>query len=121
MAEQSGANPFGPLAAQWVETWRTMATAAAGMSENWSNSMLPFIMKRAAESGFGAGAGNDLADAIERMARGPRLADVLDFDRKLANMAAAWSELQSKLAAYQVVASRPWMRAAQLYNATKRQ
>ena len=113
MAEEGAANPFGPLATQWMETWRAMAGAAAGMSENWSNSMLPFIMKRAAESGFGAAAGNDLAEAIERVAGGPRLADVVDFDRKLANMAAAWSELQSKLAAYQVVASRPWMRAAQ--------
>jgi hypothetical protein len=121
MAEEGGANPFGPMAAQWMETWRTMATAAAGVSENWSNSMLPFIMKRAAETGFGATAGNDLAEAIERMAGGPRLADVVDFDRKLANMAAAWSELQSKLAAYQVVASRPWMRAAQQYNEKKPQ
>jgi len=83
--------------------------------------MLPFIMKRAAESGFGAAAGNDLAEAIERMAGGPRLADALDFDRKLANMAAAWSELQSKLAGYQVVASRPCMRAAQQYNEKKPQ
>ena len=116
MAEDnSGANPFGPLAAQWMESWRAMAGAAAGISENWSSSMLPFIMKRAAESGFGVGPGNDLAEAIERMAKGPRLADVLDFDRKLANMTAAWGELQSKLAAYQLVASRPWMRTAQQY------
>jgi hypothetical protein len=121
MAEEGGANPFGPLAAQWMDTWRAMAGAAAGVSENWSNSMLPFIMKRAAETGFGATPGNDLAEAIERMAGGPRLADVVDFDRKLANMAAAWSELQSKLAAYQVVASRPWMRAAQQYNEKKPQ
>jgi len=119
MAEEGGANPFGPLAAQWMDSWRAMAGAAAGISENWSNSMLPFIIKRAAERGFGAAAGNDLAEAIERMAGGPRLADVVDFDRKLANMAAAWSELQSKLAAYQVVASRPWMRAAQHYNEKK--
>lgn len=113
--EKSGANPFGSLAAQWMDSWRAMAGAAAGVSENWSSSMLPFIMKRAAESGFGVGPGNDLAEAIERMAKGPRLADVLDFDRKLANMTAAWGELQSKLAAYQLVASKPWMRAAQQY------
>lgn len=121
MAEQGEANPFGPLAAQWMESWRAMAGAAADASGSWSNSMLPFIVKRAAESGFGAAAGNDLAEAIERMAKGPRLADVLDFDRKLATMASAWSELQSKLAAYQVVASRPWMRAAQQYNEKKQQ
>ena len=112
MAEEGHANPFGAIAAQWMESWRAMASAAVGTSETWSNSMLPFIMKRAAESGFGTAAGSDLAEAIERMAKGPRLADVLDFDRKLASMAAAWSELQSTLAAYHVVASRPWTRAA---------
>lgn len=114
MGEDSQANPFGPIAAQWMDSWRAMAGATAGISETWSNSMLAFIMKRAAESGVGAG--NELADAIERMAKGPRLADVLDFDRKLAGMAAAWGELQSKLAAYHVVASRPWVRAAEQYS-----
>jgi polyhydroxyalkanoate synthesis regulator phasin len=116
MAEEGHANPFGPIAAQWMESWRAMASTGAGTSETWSNSMLPFIMKRAAESGFGTSAGNDLAEAIERMAKGPRLADVLDFDRKLAGAAAAWTELQNKLAAYHVVASRPWMRAAEQFN-----
>ncbi|MBR0713402.1 poly(R)-hydroxyalkanoic acid synthase subunit PhaE [Bradyrhizobium liaoningense] len=116
MAEESQPNPFGPLAAQWMESWRAMA-GASDISETWSNSMLPFIMKRAAERGFGMSAGNDLAEAIERMAKGPRLADVLDFDRKLASVAAAWSELQSKLAAYHVVASKPWMRAAEQFSA----
>ena len=117
MAEEGHANPFGAIAAQWMESWRAMASAAVGTSETWSNSMLPFIMKRAAESGFGTAAGSDLAEAIERMAKGPRLADVLDFDRKLAGMAAAWSELQSTLAAYHVVASRPWTRAAEQISA----
>lgn len=116
MAEESQVNPFGAVAAQWMDSWRAMAGAAAGFSENWSNSMLPFIMKRAAEGGFSMGAGNDLSEAIERMAKGPRLADVLDFDRKLANMTAAWGELQSKLAAYHVVASRPWVRAVEQYS-----
>src|SRR4051794_10652901 len=121
MAEQNPANPFGPFAAQWMEAWRAMAGAGAGISQDWSNSMLPFIIKRAAESGFGRTAGNDLGEAIERMAKGPRLADVLDFDRKLASMAAAWNELQSRLAAYQVVAARPWARAAEQYGARRPQ
>ncbi|MBO4228542.1 poly(R)-hydroxyalkanoic acid synthase subunit PhaE [Bradyrhizobium neotropicale] len=94
-----------------------MVGATAGISENWSTSMLPLIMKRAAENGFGIG----LAEAIERMANGPRVADVLDLARKLPHLTAAWSELQSRLAVYQVVASRPWMRAAQQYNARKPQ
>jgi polyhydroxyalkanoate synthase subunit PhaE len=113
MAEESPANPLGSIAAQWTESWRLMAGAATGVNENWSSSMLPFIIKRAAECGFGMAAGNGLAEAIERMAKGPRLADVVDFDRKLAGMMAAWSDWQSKLAAYHVVASKPWMRAVE--------
>jgi hypothetical protein len=38
-----------------MESWRAVIGAGAELSENWSNSMLPFIMKRAAESGFGMG------------------------------------------------------------------
>lgn len=117
MAEESPANPFGPIAAQWMESWRAMVGAGKETDSAWSNSMLPFIMKRATESGFGMSAGNDLAEAIERMAKGPRLADVLDFDRKLALLTMAWNELQSKLAAYHVVASKPWMRAAEQFGA----
>jgi polyhydroxyalkanoate synthase subunit PhaE len=115
MADERPANPFGSVATQWMEAWRAAIASGVEISENWSNSMLPFIVKRAAERGFGMGAGNDLADAIERMAKGPRLADVVDFDRKLAGAAAAWSDLQAKLAAYQLVASRPWLHAAEQY------
>jgi poly[(R)-3-hydroxyalkanoate] polymerase subunit PhaE len=126
MGENSQNDPFGagrwrPAVAQWMEMWRAAASAAAQSSANWSNSMLPFIMKRAAESAFGMTAGNDLAEAIERMAKGPHLADVMDFDRKLATLASAWSELQGRLAAYHLIASRPWMRAAEQYNAAKPQ
>ncbi|WP_439400129.1 poly(R)-hydroxyalkanoic acid synthase subunit PhaE (plasmid) [Bradyrhizobium sp. PMVTL-01] len=114
MAEKGQTDPFGSMASQWLESWRAMAGSAASVGETWSNSMLPFIMKRAAESVLGM-TGNDLAEAIERMAKGPRLADVLDFDRKLASLTAAWNELQGKLAAYQVIAAKPWVRAAEQF------
>src|SRR5260370_42361659 len=82
------------------------------MGETWSKSVLPFVLARAAESR--SGAGNELADAIERMAQGPRLADVMDFDRKLLSAFSAWREMQRKLVAYNVIVSRPWMRAAEM-------
>lgn len=99
---------------QWGEFWKSMAGASGQMSEAWSKSILPFIMTRAAENR--SSAGNELGDAIERLAQGPRLADVVDFDRKLLGVFAAWSEMQRKLAAYNMVASRPWMRVAEQYN-----
>ena len=101
------------ILAQWAQAWRSMAGVSNDMGEAWSKSMLPFILARATESKSGMGAGNELADAIERMTQGPRLADVVDFDRKLLSTFSAWSEMQNKLAAYNAVASRPWMKAAE--------
>jgi polyhydroxyalkanoate synthase subunit PhaE len=114
----SDENKPADLLAQWTETWRSMAGDSSAMSEAWSKSVLPFILARATESKSGMGAGNELADAIERMAQGPRLADVVDFDRKLLSTFSAWTEMQKKLAAYNAVASRPWMKAAEKYQST---
>ena len=118
--EGKPADPLTQTMAQWTEFWRSMAgqfgqPGAVWSSEAWSKSMLPFIMARATENR--SGAGNELGDAIERLAQGPRLADVVDFDRKLLGVFTAWRELQSKLAAYNVIAARPWVRAAEQYNA----
>jgi hypothetical protein len=114
----SDENKPADLLAQWTETWRSMAGASSDMGEAWSKSVLPFILARATESKSGMGAGNELADAIERMTQGPRLADVVDFDRKLLGTFSAWTEMQKKLAAYNAVASRPWMKAAEKYQST---
>lgn len=105
------------ILAQWTDAWRSMTGVSSEMGQAWQKSMLPFILARATESKSGMGAGNELADAIERMTQGPRLADVLDFDRKLMSTFQAWSEMQKKLMAYNAVASQPWMRAAEKYQA----
>jgi hypothetical protein len=106
------------LLGQWTEMWRSMTRASSDIGEAWSKSVLPFILARVTESKSGMGAGNELADAIERMTQGPRLADVVDFDRKLLSTFSAWIEMQKKLAAYNAVASRPWMKAAEKYQST---
>jgi polyhydroxyalkanoate synthase subunit PhaE len=106
------------LLAQWTETWRSMAGASSDIGEAWSKSVLPFILARATEGKSGMGAGNELADAIERMTQGPRLADVVDFDRKLLSTYSAWTEMQKKLATYNAVASGPWIKAAEKYQST---
>lgn len=114
MSEESKPN----ILAQWTEAWRSMAGASSDMGEAWSKSVLPFILARASEGRSGMGAGNELADAIERMTQGPRLADVVDFDRRLLSTFSAWTEMQKKLAAYNAIASRPWMKAAEKYQST---
>jgi len=117
MAEEpkSSADALADTLAQWTEQWRKIAEVSVGAGEAWSNSMLPFIMTRAAEKRTGLG--DELSDAIERMAQGPKLADVWDIDRKLMASFLAWTKMRQQLAAYNANASRPWMRAMERHRA----
>jgi hypothetical protein len=56
----------------------------------------------------GLSAGNEMSEAIEKMAQGPRLADVWDIDRKMALVFGAWMEMRQKLTAYNAVTAAPW-------------
>ena len=114
MEESKSTDAIADAMAQWSENWRKVADFSTDLGEAWSKSVLPFIVARAAEkrSGFG----DELGDAIERLAQGPKLADVWDIDRKLMNAFVAWSRMRQKLVAYNAVASKPWMRALERYN-----
>jgi polyhydroxyalkanoate synthase subunit PhaE len=115
MAETSkGTDAIADAIAQWSENWRKVADFSADVGEAWSKSMLPFMLTRAAEKP--AGFGDELGEAIERLAQGPKLADVWDIDRKLMNAFVAWSRMRQKMIAYNAVASKPWMRALERYN-----
>lgn len=117
MTENTGdADALADAITQWTDNWKKMTDFSLGMGEAWSNSMLPFIMTRAAEKR--AGLGDELGEAIERMAQGPKLADVWDIDRKLMNAFVAWTKMRQKLAAYNSNAARPWMRALARYRET---
>jgi hypothetical protein len=104
---------------QWARNWQVMADASSEMGETWSKSMLPIILARASEKR--AGLGDELGDAIERLAQGPKLADVWDIDRKFMSALAAWSKMRQRLVAYNANASRPWMRALERYNAARKE
>ena len=112
----SDENKPADLLTQWTETWRSMAGASTELGAAGSKSVLPFILARATESKSGIGAGNELADAIERMAQWPRLADVVTSTASSGHLFRP-TEMQKKLAAYNAVASRPWMKAAEKYQA----
>ena len=77
----SAETPAPACLAQWTEVWRTMAPASTESARRGRNPCCRSCCARRPRSP--AGAGNELSDAIERMAQGPRLADVVDFDRKL--------------------------------------
>lgn len=96
----------------WSEFWRSMADTSARMAGAWSGSIAPFMLERAAEK---AGEVNDLSAAIERMAQGPQLADLWDFDRKIALAFAAWIDMRTKLVSFNAVASAPWNEASRRF------
>ena len=85
-------------ALEWAKLWQTMAESSTRIFEAWSGSMAPFILARLSEKPAGFGDGNELSAAIERMAQGPRLADVWDIDRKMALTFGAWIEMRQRLA-----------------------
>lgn len=99
--------------AQWTEQWQRMVDISVDMGAAWSNSMLPFIMTRAAEKR--SGLGDEMSDAVERLAQGPKLADIWDIDRKLMNAFVAWTKMRQKLTEYNNNAARPWLRALERY------
>jgi polyhydroxyalkanoate synthase subunit PhaE len=63
----------------------------------------------------GFAVGNEMAEAIEKMAQGPRLADVWDIDRKMAFVFGAWMEMRQKLASYNAVTAAPWTEASKRF------
>ena len=100
---------------EWAKLWQTMAESSNRMVEAWSGSMAPFMLARLAEKPAGFGDGNELSAAIERMAQGPRLADVWDIDRKMALAFGAWIEMRQRLASYNAVAAAPWTEASKRF------
>ena len=102
-------------ALEWAKLWQTMAESSNRMFEAWSGSMAPFMLARLSEKPAGFGDGNELSAAIERMAQGPRLADVWDIDRKMALAFGAWIEMRQRLASYNAVASAPWTEASKRF------
>jgi polyhydroxyalkanoate synthase subunit PhaE len=100
---------------EWAKLWQAMAESSNRIIEAWSGSMAPFMLARLAEKPGGFGDGNEISATIERMAQGPRLADVWDIDRKMALAFGAWIEMRQRLASYNAVASAPWSEASKRF------
>jgi poly[(R)-3-hydroxyalkanoate] polymerase subunit PhaE len=113
MSEKTQTGYAAGSAADWSNLWQSMAESSNRIVEAWSGSIAPFMMSRVSEKTTGEV--NDLSAAIERMAQGPQLADVWDFDRKLALAFGAWIELRTRLASYNAVASAPWTEASRQF------
>ena len=102
-------------APQWADLWQSFSESSKQIAEAWSSSMAPFMLARLLEHPGGFAVGNEMSDAIEKMAQGPRLADVWDIDRKMALVFGAWMEMRQKLANYNAVAAAPWTEASKRF------
>jgi polyhydroxyalkanoate synthase subunit PhaE len=107
--------PSADPTAQWAEMWQTFTQSSKQMADAWSGSMGPFMLGRLMEKPAGFTAGNEMSEAIEKMAQGPRLADVWDIDRKMALVFGAWMEMRQKLSVYNAVTSAPWNEASKRF------
>jgi len=102
-------------APHWADLWQSFSESSKQIAEAWSSSMAPFMLARLLEHPGGFAIGNEMSDAIEKMAQGPRLADVWDIDRKMALVFGAWMEMRQKLANYNAVAAAPWTEASKRF------
>jgi hypothetical protein len=102
-------------APQWAELWQSFVESSRQMTDAWSSSMAPFMLARLLEQPAGFAVGNEMSEAIEKMAQGPRLADVWDIDRKMALVFGAWMEMRQRLASYNAVTAAPWTEASKRF------
>src|SRR6266550_3737452 len=102
-------------APQWADLWQSFVESSRQMTDAWSSSMAPFMLSRLLEQPAGFAVGNEMSEAIEKMAQGPRLADMWDIDRKMALVFGAWMEMRQRLANYNAVAAAPWTEASKKF------
>src|SRR6476661_2684078 len=100
---------------QWADLWQSFSESSKQIAEVWSSSMAPLMLARLLEHPGGFAVGNEMSVAIEKMAQGPRLADVWDIDRKMALVFGAWMEMRQKLANYNAIAATPWTEASKRF------
>ncbi|RWB74736.1 poly(R)-hydroxyalkanoic acid synthase subunit PhaE [Mesorhizobium sp.] len=119
MADRQDKQPeLSQMFVRMSDAWREQMEKAAAAGKMWSDSMMPFLTTRAADSSlFAAAQGGEISEVIKRMAEGPQLADMLSLDKQIYAVMAAWIEVQQRMAAYRAVVSVPWTRAFDRYGA----
>jgi polyhydroxyalkanoate synthase subunit PhaE len=109
------------------ETFATLWTSAIGLSQSVTRIMQqgkkpdPLVAEllsklfdpRAWFSGLGG-----MDETLQRMAEGPRLADLWDTERKLFNVFNAWAALRQRSTEHNTVMLEAWMRAAGSFSKT---
>ena len=88
------------------------AAGAAGATQAGADSTVAATLRRMVDPRVWLGAGDDMEEALQRMAQGPRFADLWDNERRFAGVFGAWMALRRRGLEHQAVVLEGWTTAA---------
>lgn len=103
------------------EAFATLWTSALGLSQsitrtmqqrNRSDPLIAEVLSKLFDPRAWFSSVGGMDEALQRMAEGPRLADLWDTERKLLNVFNAWAELRRRSIEHNTIMLEAWMRAA---------
>ena len=88
------------------------APPGAGATQAGADSTVAATLRRMVDPRVWLGAGDDMEEALQRMAQGPRFADLWDSERRFAGVFGAWMALRRRGLEHQAVVLEGWTTAA---------
>ena len=88
------------------------AAGAAAATQAGPDSTVAATLRRMVDPRVWLGAGDDMEEALQRMAQGPRFADLWDSERRFAGVFGAWMALRRRGLEHQAVVLEGWTTAA---------
>ena len=86
--------------------------ADAAATQAGADSTVAATLRRMVDPRVWLGAGDDMEEALQRMAQGPRFADLWDNERRFAGVFGAWMALRRRGLEHQAVVLEGWTTAA---------
>jgi polyhydroxyalkanoate synthase subunit PhaE len=91
------------------------AGAAAAATQAGAESTVAATLRRMIDPRVWLSAGDDMEEALQRMAEGPRFADLWDNERRFAGVFGAWMALRRRSLEHQAVVLEGWTTAARRF------
>jgi len=91
------------------------ADAAAAAQAGGAESTVAATLRRMIDPRVWLSAGDDMEEALQRMAQGPRFADLWDSERRFAQVFGAWMTLRRRSLEHQGVVLEGWVTAARRF------
>ena len=91
------------------------AAGAAAATQAGAESTVAATLRRMIDPRVWLSAGDDMEEALQRMAEGPRFADLWDNERRFAGVFGAWMALRRRSLEHQAVVLEGWTTAARRF------